>query len=317
MSGVRLEPLTLEVALAHYAAMLPEGKTVPLADVARDFGCTKRDLVAALEAVMEVEDRDLTLISNIAIEDDRLVKYAKGGYEGDFRRPVRLSTLQARAALLALDLVSGAADPGILASLRGKIRIAAPGEVVEVEAGARFDEEITAAIERARTGKLVLEIRYTSGDVTSSRQVEPLLMSSIEGRWYLNAYCRRAKGQRLFRLDRIHSARVLGEHFEERGDADLKTTFEDIDPRGYAMSRALVRFSPAVARWMEERPELDLVEEHPDGAADYAMYYSDPAWAARRIMVYLGSATVLEPEELRSEVHRQALTLLEAHGEGA
>jgi proteasome accessory factor C len=92
---------------------------------------------------------------------------------------------------------------------------------------------------------------------------------------------------------------------------------EDIDPRGYAATRAVVRFSPAVARWMEEHPELDLLEERADGSADYALYYTDEPWAARRVMQYLGEAVVVEPEELRQEIHSQASALLETYGEGA
>ena len=45
----------------------------------------------------------------------------------------------------------------------------------------------------------------------------------------------------------------------------------------------MVRFSAAVAWWIEERPELDLIEEREDGSADYALNYTDPAWAARRM----------------------------------
>ncbi len=316
MNGVKAEPLALEVALAHYAATLPVGKTVPLADVAGDFGCSVEDLKAALEAVMEVEDRDLTIISDIAIEGDRLVKHRRGGYEEDFRRPVRLSQVQARAALLALDLVSGAADPGILESLRNKVRGAVSGGVAPVEVGRRFDDDapIVSAIDRARREKRLLEIRYPSGDEVGTRTVEPLLMSSIEGRWYLNAYCRHAEGARLFRLERILSARVLEERFEDRPDAELKTEYEDIDPRGYAAKRAVVRFSPEVARWMEGRPELDPIEEHEDGSADYALYYTDEGWAASRVMQYLGEAVVVEPEELRREVHRRATINLESYG---
>lgn len=51
MTGVRPEPLTLEVALAHYTASLPEGKSVLLTDVASDFGCSVKDVEAALAAV--------------------------------------------------------------------------------------------------------------------------------------------------------------------------------------------------------------------------------------------------------------------------
>ncbi len=317
MSGVRPEPLALEVALAHYVASLPEGKSVPLEEMARNFGCSVKDLTAALGSVMEVEDRDLTGISGIAIENGRLTKYLEGGYGRDFRRPVRLSRLQARAALLALDVVAGAVDPGILASLRNKVRGAFGDEFAEVEVGRAFDEDVSvvAAIEGARREKRMLEIRYPSGKEIRTRTVEPLLMSSIEGHWYLNAYCRYAEAGRLFRLERILSARVLEKRFEEREGVELKTEYEDIDPRGYAARRAVVRFSPEVARWMEERPELDLIEEREDGSVDYVLYYTDEAWAARRVMQYLGEAVVVEPEDLRQEVHRQATALLEAYGE--
>lgn len=317
MTGVKPEPLTLEVALAHYTASLPEGKSVPLADVASDFGCSVDDVEAALVAVIEVEDRDLTIISDVAIEDGRLVKHRRGGYEEGFRRPVVLSPVQARAALLALDLVAGASDPGILDSLRNKVRGAVSKEVAPVEVGRRVEEDvpIVAAVDRARREKRLLEIRYPTGAQIRARAVEPMLMSSIEGHWYLNAYCRHARGGRLFRLERILSARMLEEHFEPRDAVELKTEYEDIDPRGYAAKHAVVRFSPEVARWMEERPELDLISEHEDGSADYTLYYTDQAWAAKRVMRYLGEAVVLEPDDLRQEVYRQAKTLLEAYGE--
>lgn len=319
MNGVRPEPLTLEVALAHYTASLPEGKSVPLADIARDFGCSVKDLTAALEAVIEVEDRDLTIISNITIENERLVKHFKGGYERDFRRPVRISPVQARAALLALDLVSKAVDPGIHESLRNKVRGAVAEEVGEIEVGRAFDEDVpvVAAIDKARKERRLLEIRYPSGKGIRTRTVEPFLMSSIEGHWYLNAYCRHAEAGRLFRLERILSARVLNKRFEERVELSLKTEYEDIDPRGYAAKRAVVRFSAEIARWMEERPELDLISEYEDGSADYALYYTEEPWAAKRVMQYLGEAEILEPEELRQEVHRQAAALLEAYGSGS
>ena len=312
---MRPEPLALEVTLAHYAASLPEGKSVPLAEMARDFGCPVREIKDALQAVIEVEDRDLTTISGLAVENDRLVKYMRGGYESDFRRPVRLSPVQARATLLALDVVSKAVDPGILASLRNKVRGVLGGEVGEIEVGRRFDEDVAvvSAIDGARRERKLLEIRYPSGGTVRERTVEPLLMSNIEGIWYLNAYCRLVEGFRLFRLDRVLSARILEERFAERDRAALKTEYEDIDPRGYAAKRAVVRFSPQVARWMEDRPSMDLLERHDDGSADYALHYTDRAWAAGRIMQYLGEAVVLEPEELRREVRDRATALLETY----
>ncbi len=316
MSAVKPEPLALEVTLAHYVASLPEGKSVALADLAGELGCSVEDLSRALESVIEVEDRDLTTISGVVVEDGRLVKYLHGGYGRGFERPVRLSPVQGRAALLALDLVSKAVDPGILKELRGKILAAVGRNITRVEAGeGAGDLPVAETIERASREKRLLQIRYPSGEEIEDRTVEPLLMSSIDGHWYLNAYCRRARAARLFRLERILSARILEEHFAVREGVELKTEYEDIDPRGYAASRALVRFSPEVARWMEDRPELDLVEEHEDGSADYALYYTDPGWAAKRVMRYLGEAVVLEPAELRREIHRRGSALLETYEE--
>ena len=79
MSAVKPEPLALEVTLAHYVASLPEGKSVALEQLAEELGCSVDDLRAALESVIEVEDRDLTTISGVLIEDGRLVKYLQGG----------------------------------------------------------------------------------------------------------------------------------------------------------------------------------------------------------------------------------------------
>ena len=313
--GVSPEPLALEVALAHYVASMPEGKDVSLSDLAFEFGCSARDVEGALESVIEVEDRDLTTISGVTIENGRLVKHLSGGYEKGFRRPVRLSPVQGRAALLALDLVSRAADPGILESLRKKVRDAVGEEVPEVAYGGRGepDAAVSEAIDRARNENRVLEIRYPSGEEVNVRRIEPALMSNIEGVWYLNAFCRYADGARLFRLDRILSAKLLEERFEDRPDMEMRTRFEDIDPRRYAAKRAVIRFSPAIARWMEERPELDLREEHPDGSADYILHYTDESWAAKRVMQYLGEAAVVEPEELRGEVRRRAAEMLSAY----
>lgn len=225
--------------------------------------------------------------------------------------------MQGRAALLALDLVSRAVDPGILNELRTKVLAAVGREIPQVEADkGAGDAGISEKIDHARREKRILDILYPSAGETRTRPVEPLLMSSIDGVWYLNAYCRHVDAPRLFRLDRILSARLTDEHFEERQDLALKTEYADIDPRGYAAKRAVVRFSPEISRWMEERPELDLIEERVDGSADYALYYTDPGWAARRVMRYLGEAVVLEPEELRQEIHTQASALLEAYRNG-
>jgi proteasome accessory factor C len=194
------------------------------------------------------------------------------------------------------------------------MHLAAGREVSEVEVGTDFDDgvPIVAAIERACRERRVLEIRYPSEQRMKSRSVEPLEISTIEGYPYLIAYCRFAELPRPFQLDRILSARMTEERFTERKD---EAEQEDIEPPTHPPKRAVVRFSPEAASLLEQRSELDLIKEHEDGSADCALRYTDPEWAATRVMKHLGEAVVIEPEELREEVYRQAVSLLETYRE--
>lgn len=58
-----------------------------------------------------------------------------------------------------------------------------------------------------------LEYRSFGGDFTS-RWVEPYGMVNFEGKWYVAGYCRLRNDMRVFRIDRIRSARPGGPPFE-------------------------------------------------------------------------------------------------------
>ncbi len=309
--GVRPEKLALEVALARFVARMPEGEEIPLAELAEAFGSTEEKIGLALRPIVELEDSDEVSFSGVYVESGRLVKALEGTYEKDFRRPLRLSGVQARAVLLALDLVLGAADPLIVEGLREKIRAAAgPVRGVETAGSSGAGGEIGVAVGQACREGRVLELRYPSkGGRAGTREVEPLSLVCVEGRWYLDAYCRAAEDYRLFRLERILGVRILEERFAERARRDL-TGYEDIDPRRYATRRAVVRFSPEVARWMRGRREMDHLADREDGSADYVLHHKDVGWAARRVMRYRGEAVALEPDDLRREISRRARTLL-------
>ncbi len=59
-------------------------------------------------------------------------------------------------------------------------------------------------------GKRV-HLRYyvPSRDEATERDVDPMRLLVVEGRTYLEGWCRRAEGVRLFRLDRVLSVDVL------------------------------------------------------------------------------------------------------------
>lgn len=55
----------------------------------------------------------------------------------------------------------------------------------------------------------VLRFRYTAGDgATTTRDVEPMLFASRDGRWYLVGWCLLRDAVRWFTISRIENARV-------------------------------------------------------------------------------------------------------------
>ena len=86
----------------------------------------------------------------------------------------------------------------------------AAGVAVEVS---RQEQATTAAVREALEAGRALRIRYyTAGrDDVTRRTVDPMRLLLVEGRGYLEAWCRRAGAVRLFRLDRVDDVAVLDE----------------------------------------------------------------------------------------------------------
>ena len=86
----------------------------------------------------------------------------------------------------------------------------AGGVAVEVS---RQEQATTAAVREALEAGRALRIRYyTAGrDDVTRRTVDPMRLLLVEGRGYLEAWCRRAGAVRLFRLDRVDDVAVLDE----------------------------------------------------------------------------------------------------------
>ncbi len=68
-----------------------------------------------------------------------------------------------------------------------------------------------AVIREAADAGRMLEIDYLSAsrDELTTRHVEPGQVVTIDGHWYLDAFCHRAGDMRRFRVDRIRDARPL------------------------------------------------------------------------------------------------------------
>lgn len=291
------------------------------------------ELRAALNIDRKVLEEDLVLLNLInfgggcyalyaQIEGD-VVAVTKETYGDRFARPARLSPLEAKALLWALEFIGDRLPietEDALASAREKIEQAIGEEnLPEVEIGRAqvANQAVSAAVNRALRDERVLEIEYwtESRGALTKRVIEPHLLVNSRDAWYLVAYCRRAEDQRTFRLDRVRSATVTDERFTRRPQITASGPYL---PYGTAASdrstmaqSASVWCSAELARWMiEEHPSW---ERHPDGSVLVEIPYSSEEWLVKEILKHQGEAVLFEPVALRRTIAEMASRILDAY----
>jgi proteasome accessory factor C len=135
----------------------------------------------------------------------------------------------------------------------------------------------------------------------------------VDGKWYLEAWCRRAEGVRLFRLDRVDDVVVL----EEPASAPPQAHERDLDNGVYQPEPD----SPAVrlrlsrsARWVADYYPVDSVTALDDGGLGVTVRTADLAWARRLVASLGGEALVEEPAGLAGEIAADARAALRRYG---
>lgn len=134
-------------------------------------------------------------------------------------RPVSLSSAQAVALLAAVSAAPDApysdhASAGIqkiLDVLDPPVRARAQrlADRVWVDSPPPPRRTIRSALEEAMSEQRVVRIRYSSADGRStSRDVEPILFASANGRWYMIGWCQLRNAMRWFLISRVQQARV-------------------------------------------------------------------------------------------------------------
>jgi proteasome accessory factor C len=254
-------------------------------------------------------------------------------FDAGMRRPLRLSGPEAATlavALRALAEAPGVVDADAVQRALAKIEEAAgraaaeqaPDPTLAVGLGrtpGRAEAAVRAGVERNR----VLRLTYYSAsrDAVGRRDVDPLRLLMVDGSTYLEAWCRRAEGVRLFRLDRVDDAEVLDEPAAPPADAvprdpegrggDLADVVRPSEPAGLAA----LRLRPW-ARWVAEYyPVEDLIAED-DGSARVQMPYGDRDWMLRLLLGLGDGVEVLWPDDLAAARDARAADALAAYGAG-
>jgi proteasome accessory factor C len=171
---------------------------------------------------------------------------------------------------------------------------------------------VRGAIDRKRALRLTY---YTAArDATTERVVDPIRVLLVEGRTYLEAWCRSAEAVRRFRLDRIDAAAELDEPARPpagAGGGDVTGGIFQPEPDDPTVRLRLSR----AARWVAEYYPTEAVEEQPDGATVVTLRTGDLGWARRLVLGLGAAATVLEPAELAEAVRSSARSALKYYPE--
>jgi proteasome accessory factor C len=284
---------------------------VRVAEMAGDFGVSEKQLWRDLELLWMCGlpgygPGDLV---DLSFSEDTVTVTEDAG----MRRPLRLTTSEATAllvALRALTEVPGMVDSDAVRRAVAKIEsavgsVAAPAGVV-VGLTAR-EEETTASVRAALERGRALWIRYytASRDVVSERTVDPMRLLLMEGRGYLEAWCRSAEAVRLFRLDRLDDVRELDERAAPPPTARPTDLSGGLFHAAPDQREAVLRLEPE-ARWVAEYYPVDELVEYPEGHAEVRLRFTDDAWLVRLVLGLGGRAQVVAPTRLRAAVAERA-----------
>src|SRR3712207_2332437 len=152
---------------------------------------------------------------DLAFEGDRVrVTFTAG-----MVRPLRLTTDEAVALVVALRPLlelPGLAEREAVNRALAKVSAAAGSaaeRVTPVALSVDAREQALAVVREGLERRRALHLHYyvPTRDERTERTVDPMRLLLVEGRWYLEAWCRRVGGFRLFRLDRVDDVVVLDE----------------------------------------------------------------------------------------------------------
>jgi predicted DNA-binding transcriptional regulator YafY len=296
----------LQALLAHLLAACGEEKTAVLdaAELAERFSIPIEELQDNL-SLLNLVNFGGGCYAVYAEHDGDVVRVDKELYGDVFRRPPKLTPLEARAIRLAIEYVG----PTIAADAHTKlVRVRKKLE----ETFGRFDlnatpeprvasdeETLVKVLSDGAEKRRVVELEYLKEgeDKPTLRRVEPYTIERELPVWRVHTWDRTVDGARTFRLDRMRSAQLTDERFERR---------EGFDPSYLQNPRvAVLLHSPAVARWKLERGAQLLT----DGSAVAHVPYKTEDWLLSEVLADRGETVVLEPQRLREVVARRARRL--------
>jgi proteasome accessory factor C len=298
----------LQALLAHLLDACGEGKDARLdaGEVADRFAIPREELQDHLSLLNLVNFGGgcYTVYAEV-MEDGRTVRVDKELYGDVFRKPPKLTPLEARAIRLAIEYVGATIAAEAQTPLQrvrrkleetfGRFELAqTPEPRVSGD-----EEKLVRTLSAGADKRRLVEIEYLKeGEETpATRIVEPYTFERELPVWRVHTWDRTVDGPRTYRLDRMRSAQLTDDGFEPR---------EGFDPNYLAEPHvARLWHAPAIARWKLERGARALT----DRSALTDVSYKTDEWLLQEVLGDRGESVVLDPAPMRKVVARRAKEL--------
>ena len=278
----------------------------PIEELARRFDTTPEEVVRELElaACCGIPPYSPDTLLEIVVTEETVQAFLPR----DLARPRRLTPgegLALAASARTILAVPGADADGALGRALHKLD-AVLGDhrrlVIQIDAPPLL-EEVKALTARSEQAEIVYHSAST--DETTERVVDPLDVVSLEGHWYLDAYCHRAEGVRRFRVDRIREVRPLGTPVARRPDTTLG---EAAFIPGPGAETVTIRLD-GDAQWVADSVPVLSERPGPGSAVEVTLAVGGRAWLERLLLQAGPRARVVAPEAL-ADVGAEAATRL-------
>ena len=284
---------------------------VGLAETAATFGMTERELIDDLNLAWCVELKSPEPYCPIDLSyEDGLVTISQAE---SIARPLRLAADEASALLVALRMLAEAGGDGdAVTRLIAKIEDAAGASAaarsqVSIQIEGSNSSGVPAALDAALAARKRVHLRYyvPSRDEVTERDVDPKRLLVVDGRTYLEGWCRQAEAVRKFRLDRVLDVAVL----DVPAEAPEEAEWADVDAGLFQPSEADVLAEldlASGARWVTEYYPCESVVELGEGRLHVAIRTWDTS-LIRRLALRLGEeGRITAPAELAEQVRAAA-----------
>ena len=287
--------LTARQRMGRLLSVIPwvtQNEGTPIDEIERRFDYPRDMLLRDLQEVVffvGVYPFTPDQLIEVDISDDKVwIRYADW-----FARPLRLTPEEAATLLATANAALVLADedtPDPLTRALTKLGTmigAKADQAIDVRLG-DAQSEIVDEIRCSLDAHVQMEIRYYSygRDQISERNIEPLRLFNEHGNWYLDAWCNTVGAPRMFRVDRIRSARAT-----DIPIADSRSVQTGSFSASSGDPRVTLRLEPS-AQWVIEQYPHESIDHSPDGTVSVELAITEIPWL-QRLMLRLGPAAII------------------------